>query len=79
MGCIFITILCSCYGMTMQRRMGIENHLGIDLAKTAVSVAIAALSWRFVEQPILSLKDRFGYQRDAEAQGFEGVQARDTT
>ena len=38
-------------------RMGIENHLGIDLAKTVVSVGIAALSWRFVEQPVLSLKE----------------------
>ena len=46
-------------------RMGIVNHLGIDVAKAVVSVAIAALSWRFVEQPLLSLKDRFGYQRDA--------------
>ena len=53
-------------------RMGIANHLGIDLAKTAVSVAIAALSWRFVEQPILSLKDWFGYQPGARAAGFEG-------
>jgi peptidoglycan/LPS O-acetylase OafA/YrhL len=52
---------------------GIENHLGIDLAKTAISVAIAALSWRFVEQPILSLKDWFGYQRDAEAEGSNGL------
>jgi len=51
-------------------RMGIVNHLGIDVAKTAVSVAIAALSWRFVEQPLLSLKDRFGYQRDAAPAGF---------
>jgi len=51
-------------------RMGIANHLGIDMAKTGVSVAIAAFSWRFVEQPLLSLKDRFGYQRDAARSGF---------
>ena len=51
-------------------RMGIVNHLGIDVAKIAVSVAIAAISWRFVEQPLMSLKDRFGYQRDAAPAGF---------
>jgi peptidoglycan/LPS O-acetylase OafA/YrhL len=51
-------------------RTGIVNHLGIDVAKIAVSVAIAAISWRFVEQPLMSLKDRFGYQRDAAPAGF---------
>jgi len=51
-------------------RMGIVNHLGIDVAKIAVSVAIAAISWRFVEQPLMSLKDRFGYQRNAAPAGF---------
>jgi len=40
------------------------------VAKIAVSVADAAISWRFVEQPLLSLKDRFGYQRDAAPAGF---------
>jgi peptidoglycan/LPS O-acetylase OafA/YrhL len=43
-------------------RTGIQNHLGFDLAKAALSFAIAALSWRFVERPILSLKDRFRYR-----------------
>lgn len=30
--------------------------------KTALSLAVAAASWRFIEQPILSLKDRFRYR-----------------
>ena len=51
-------------------RTGIVNHLGIDVAKIAVSVAVAAISWRFVEQPLMSLKDRFGYQRAAAPAGF---------
>jgi peptidoglycan/LPS O-acetylase OafA/YrhL len=28
----------------------------------ALSIALAALSWRFVEQPILAFKDRFSYR-----------------
>lgn len=43
-------------------RWGLQSHLGCDLAKATVSLAVAALSWRFVERPILSLKDRFRYQ-----------------
>lgn len=46
-------------------RTGIQNHLGFDLAKATLSFAIAALSWRFVERPILSLKDRFRYRESA--------------
>ena len=54
----------------LRSQNGIVNHLGIDVAKIAMSVAIAAISWRFVEQPLMSLKDRFGYQRDAAPAGF---------
>jgi peptidoglycan/LPS O-acetylase OafA/YrhL len=43
-------------------RWRLENHLGYDLAKVAASFAIAALTWRFVERPLLLLKDRFRYQ-----------------
>jgi peptidoglycan/LPS O-acetylase OafA/YrhL len=48
-------------------RMGIQNHLGFDVAKAALSFAIAAFSWRFVERPILSVKDRFRYREGAAA------------
>lgn len=30
----------------------------------AVSLAVAALSWRFIERPILRFKDRFSYRRE---------------
>ena len=44
---------------------GWRNTLATDLAKVGASVAIASLSWRFVERPILTLKDRFLYQSAA--------------
>jgi peptidoglycan/LPS O-acetylase OafA/YrhL len=39
-----------------------NDSVVVDLGKVALSIALAALSWRFVEQPILGFKDRFGYQ-----------------
>ncbi|WP_182864776.1 acyltransferase family protein [Rhodopirellula sp. JC639] len=33
----------------------------LDVSKLIVSLVVAALSWRFFEQPILRLKDRFRY------------------
>ncbi|MCS7466976.1 acyltransferase [Stieleria sp. ICT_E10.1] len=33
----------------------------LDVTKVIVSLAVAALSWRFFEQPILRFKDRFRY------------------
>ena len=33
----------------------------MDIAKLALSIGLAALSWRYVERPILGLKDRFLY------------------
>jgi peptidoglycan/LPS O-acetylase OafA/YrhL len=44
------------------RYYGWNNSLVVDFGKVALSIALAALSWRFVEQPILALKDRFGYR-----------------
>src|SRR5262249_31009812 len=41
---------------------GLGRNLGTDLAVAGLSFVIAALSYRFVERPILSLKDRFPYQ-----------------
>jgi len=41
---------------------GLARHLGTDLAVAGLSLAVAALSYRFVERPILALKDVFPYQ-----------------
>lgn len=44
---------------------GVWSSLGIrngGLATLAASLGVAALSWRFVERPLLALKDRFGYE-----------------
>jgi peptidoglycan/LPS O-acetylase OafA/YrhL len=46
---------------SMRYRLG--DRLDLDLAKLALSVLTAALSWKFIEQPILSLKKRFAYAR----------------
>jgi len=41
---------------------GLGSHIGYDLLKLAASGAIAGLSYRYIERPILTLKDRFRYQ-----------------
>ncbi len=43
-----------------QHRLG--SNIGFDFLKLAASFAIAGLSYRYIERPILTLKDRFGYQ-----------------
>jgi peptidoglycan/LPS O-acetylase OafA/YrhL len=43
------------------RTWRISHNFWIDAATIAASFALAALSWHFVEQPILALKDRFDY------------------
>jgi peptidoglycan/LPS O-acetylase OafA/YrhL len=43
------------------RAWGIGHNFWIDAGMIAASFALAVLSWHFVEQPILALKDRFGY------------------
>jgi peptidoglycan/LPS O-acetylase OafA/YrhL len=44
------------------KRHGLGHHLIVDLAMAGLSLAIAALSYRYIERPILSLKDLFPYQ-----------------
>ncbi len=39
----------------------LSNNFGCDLIKIGMSLAIAALSYRYVERPILKLKDLFPY------------------
>jgi peptidoglycan/LPS O-acetylase OafA/YrhL len=43
-------------------RFGVTNRVPIDAVKVGLSFAIAAASWRLLERPLLSLKDRFGYK-----------------
>jgi peptidoglycan/LPS O-acetylase OafA/YrhL len=54
-------------------KLGLGNHVVWDLAKVGASVAVAALSYRFIECPILRWKDRFPYRaappRDLEPRG----------
>jgi peptidoglycan/LPS O-acetylase OafA/YrhL len=45
------------------RFYGWTDSLAADLGKVALSVGVAALSWKFIEQPILALKDRFLYRQ----------------
>jgi peptidoglycan/LPS O-acetylase OafA/YrhL len=45
----------------LAQHFGMRDRLELDLLKLALTVLVAALSWRFIEQPILSLKDRFAY------------------
>ncbi len=38
-----------------------NGRLWLDALKIAATVVLACLSWRFIEKPILNLKDRFNY------------------
>jgi peptidoglycan/LPS O-acetylase OafA/YrhL len=53
----FIFEICHYY----QSFYGIHGNLLLDAAKVMASLGLAALSWRYVERPILALKDRFSY------------------
>ncbi len=46
-------------------RIGISGPVPLAVAKLGASFALAALSWRYLERPILALKDRFGYREGA--------------
>ena len=39
--------------------LGAAEQLGLGAAKIALTYTVAAISWRFVEVPLVSLKDRF--------------------
>jgi peptidoglycan/LPS O-acetylase OafA/YrhL len=41
---------------------GWNNHIMIDLVKLTTSIGAATLSWKYIERPILGLKNRFCYQ-----------------
>jgi peptidoglycan/LPS O-acetylase OafA/YrhL len=46
---------------------GIRGAPWLGALKLASTFALAALSWRFVERPVLALKDRFHYRRGPQA------------
>ncbi len=46
----------------IHRALGIKGSPWMDVVKLGVCIALAELSWRCVERPILSLKDRFDYR-----------------
>jgi len=48
-----------------ERYYGWTSSLLLDFVKLGVSITVAALSWKYLEQPVLSLKGRFGYQAAA--------------
>jgi peptidoglycan/LPS O-acetylase OafA/YrhL len=50
-----------------ERYYGWDSGLPLDLVKLGSSIALAALSWRFIEEPILSLKSRFGLRAPGRA------------
>jgi peptidoglycan/LPS O-acetylase OafA/YrhL len=41
---------------------GLNNRMILDFVKLVASIAIASLSWKYIERPILGQKNRFGYQ-----------------
>ncbi len=55
--------------------MGYADTWRLDALKVGVTVAVAALSWHLIEQPILRLKDRFRYQRPPLGQRGAGLEA----
>jgi peptidoglycan/LPS O-acetylase OafA/YrhL len=59
----FIFEACKLY----ERHYAWPSSLAMDFMKLGASVAMAALSWKFIEQPVLSLRGRFGYQAAAQA------------
>jgi peptidoglycan/LPS O-acetylase OafA/YrhL len=76
----FIFEICKLY----ERHYGWGSSLLMDFAKLAASLALAALSWKYVEQPILALKRRLGYdagsgsgmkQVHPNVEDLQGVQA----
>jgi peptidoglycan/LPS O-acetylase OafA/YrhL len=43
------------------RCWGLKERLELDLTKLALTVLAAAVSWKFIEKPILALKERYAY------------------
>ena len=52
--------------------LGVRGSALMDVLKFAACFAVAALSWRFVERPILAMKDRFTYGETRGAEALRG-------
>jgi peptidoglycan/LPS O-acetylase OafA/YrhL len=52
--------------------LGLDGSWWIDALKVAVCIGVAALSWAFVERPLLALKDRLTYGRGRHDAGQSG-------
>ncbi len=48
----------------IQRAIGLKGSPWLDVAKLALCVGLAEISWRLVERPLLRFKDRFPYHRE---------------
>jgi peptidoglycan/LPS O-acetylase OafA/YrhL len=55
----------------IHKAMGIKGSPWMDVLKVLICVALAELSWRLIERPILKSKDRFAY-RTKEGPVFQG-------
>lgn len=55
-------IVYSYIDMKIKFGLGFQDPWWLDVIKVAVSFIVAVASWHFVEQPILTLKDRFSYR-----------------
>lgn len=49
------------------RRWGFAPSIGRDVVAMGLTLGVAALSWRFLERPLLTLKDQFPYQSQPRA------------
>jgi len=55
--------------------LGLEEAWWTGLVKLTSSVVLASLSWRYVERPILVLRDRFRYGAVRSVRGATGAGA----
>jgi peptidoglycan/LPS O-acetylase OafA/YrhL len=53
----------------LHRAAGIKGSPWMDVAKVGICIGLAEVSWRLIERPLLSLKDRFPYA----ARGSTGI------
>ncbi len=53
--------------------LGFRGSVWVDVVRVIACFAVAALSWRFVEQPLLKLKGRFTYNGRPASAGIGGA------
>src|SRR5262249_49240966 len=50
-------------------RLGLGDAWWLEVLKLVISVALASVSWHYVEEPILALRDRFQYSSERPVRG----------